>query len=347
LKPTSLLSRAAISQDQEAIMRTRPFGRTGWAIGEIGFGTWALGADWGAVDDREGIRALHEALDHGVNFIDTADVYGDGRSERLIAQALKEHSGARPIIATKAGRRLKVLEAAGFTRENLRSFVDRSLQNLGVETIDLLQLHCPPTDAFYRPEIFEALDDLVRQGKIIHYGASVEKVEEAIKAIEYPGVVSIQIIFNIFRQRPAEMFFKMAQQRGVAIIVRVPLASGLLSGKFKPDSRFEASDHRTYNRNGEAFDVGETFSGVPYDLGLAAVEEIRPLVPAGTSMAQFALRWILMHEAVSVVIPGAKNVRQALDNTAAADLPPLADDVMARLGAIYEQRVKPYVHQRW
>ena len=328
-------------------MQTRPFGRTGWATGEIGFGTWALGADWGAVDDAEAIRALHEALDHGVNFLDTADVYGDGRSERLIAQALKDHSGPRPIIATKAGRRLKPFEAAGFTRENLNNFVDRSLRNLGVEAIDLLQLHCPPTDVYYRPDVFDTLDDLVRQGKIIHYGASVEKVEEAIKAVEYPGVVSIQIIFNIFRQRPAEAFFKMARQREVAIIVRVPLASGLLSGKYKPDSQFEASDHRNYNRNGEAFDVGETFSGLPYDLGLAAVEEIRALVPAGTTMAQLALRWILMHEAVSVVIPGAKTVSQALDNAAAADLPPLTDDVMARLAAIYAHRIKPHVHQRW
>jgi aryl-alcohol dehydrogenase-like predicted oxidoreductase len=328
-------------------MKTRPFGRTGWSVGEVGFGTWALGADWGAVDESEGVRALHAALDHGVNFLDTADVYGDGRSERLIAQALKQYAGPRPIVATKAGRRLKVLDVAGFSRENLTNFVDRSLRNLEVEAIDLLQLHCPPTDVFYRPEIFETLDDLAREGKLIHYGASVEKVEEAIKAMEFPGVASIQIIFNIFRRRPAELFFKMAQERQVAIIVRVPLASGLLTGKFAPDSSFEASDHRNYNRNGEAFDVGETFSGLPYELGLAAVEEIRPLVPEGTSMAQLALRWILMHEAVSVVIPGAKTVRQALDNMAAADLPPLSDEVMQRLAEIYETRVKPSVHQRW
>lgn len=328
-------------------MHTRPFGRTGWNVAEIGFGSWQLGADWGAVDEREGMQALNAALDHGVNFIDTADVYGDGRSERLIAQVLKDRGGPRPIVATKAGKRLKVQDVAGFTQANLTDFVDRSLRNLEVEALDLLQLHCPPTDVFYRPEIFGALDDLVRQGKIIHYGASVEKIEEGIKALEFPGVASIQIIFNIFRRRPAELFFKLAQQRQVAVIVRVPLASGLLSGKFKPDSRFDASDHRNYNRNGEAFDVGETFSGVPYDLGLAVVEEIRPLVPAGTSMAQLALRWILMHEAVSVVIPGAKNVQQALDNIAAADLPPIPDDAMARLAVIYEQRIKPLVHQRW
>jgi aryl-alcohol dehydrogenase-like predicted oxidoreductase len=328
-------------------MQTRPFGRTGWTVGEVGFGTWALGADWGAVDDGEGVRALHAALDHGVNFLDTADVYGDGRSERLIAQALKGRQGPRPIVATKAGKRLKVQNVAGFTPQNLTEFVDRSLRNLEVEAIDLLQLHCPPTEVFYRPDIFETLDDLVAQGKLIHYGASVEKVEEAIKAMEFPGVASIQIIFNIFRQRPAELFFKMAQERQVAIIVRVPLASGLLSGKFTSDSRFEASDHRNYNRNGEAFDVGETFSGLPYELGLAAVEEIRPLLPDGTSMAQLALRWILMHDAVSVVIPGAKTVRQVLDNAAAADLPPISDDLMRRLAAIYEGRVKPQVHQRW
>jgi aryl-alcohol dehydrogenase-like predicted oxidoreductase len=328
-------------------MKSRSFGRTGWTVGEVGFGTWALGASWGPVDDAEGIRALHAALDHGVNFLDTADVYGDGHSEQLIAQVLKERQGPRPIVATKAGKRLKVQDVAGFSRENLTNFVERSLRNLEVEAIDLLQLHCPPTEVFYRPEIFETLDDLVRQGKLIQYGASVEKVEEGIKAMEFPGVASIQIIFNIFRQRPSELFFKLAQQRQVAIIVRVPLASGLLSGKFTPDSRFEASDHRNFNRKGEAFDVGETFSGLPYDLGLAAVEEIRPLVPAGTSMAQLALRWILMHEAVSVVIPGAKTVRQALDNAAAADLPPLSDELMQRLAAIYERRVKPLVHQRW
>ena len=328
-------------------MQTRPFGRTGKAVSEIGFGTWAIGADWGAVDDREGVRALHAALDLGVNFIDTADVYGDGRSERMIAEVLAERGGERPYVATKAGRRLHAQTVEGYSAANLATWVERSLRNLKVDALDLVQLHCPPTDLYYHAEVFGFLDDLVAQGKIRNYGVSVERVEEALKAIEYPGVVSVQIIYNIFRQRPAELFFEEARRREVAVIVRVPLASGLLSGKFKPDSQFEASDHRNYNRNGAAFDVGETFSGVAYDEGLAAVDAIRPLVPHGVSMAQFALRWILMNQAVSVVIPGAKTVGQAADNTAAANLPPLPGEAMAALAALYEQRIKPSVHHRW
>ncbi|RRN79973.1 aldo/keto reductase [Pseudoxanthomonas sp. SGD-10] len=328
-------------------MRSRPFGRSGHTVGEIGFGAWAIGAAWGTVDDRDSIAALHAALDAGLDFIDTADVYGDGHSERLIARVLKERGGKRPFVATKAGRRLPRQEVAGYTAQNLQEWVDRSRRNLEMETLDLLQLHCPPTDAYYHPEIFEHLERLVERGAIARYGVSVERVEEALKAIEYPNVASVQIIFNMFRLRPAGLFFQEALRRGVAVIARVPLASGMLSGKFRADTRFEESDHRNFNRNGEAFDVGETFSGVPYEVGLAAVEKLRPLVPAGATMAQFALRWILMHEAVSVVIPGAKNPEQALANIAAAGLPALPAEVMAEVARIYEQDIKPHVHQRW
>jgi aryl-alcohol dehydrogenase-like predicted oxidoreductase len=328
-------------------MRTREFGRTGRQVSEIGFGAWAIGASWGHVDDSEALAALHEALDRGVTFIDTADVYGDGHSEKLIARVVRERGGEPPFIATKAGRRLPTQDVAGYTRENLSDFIDRSLTNLGVEALDLVQLHCPSTDVYYRPEVFEGLDDLVRQGKIKDYGVSVERIEEALKALEYPDIVSIQIIFNIFRQRPIERLFDLAREKKTAIIARVPLASGLLSGKFKPDTKFEETDHRQFNRHGEAFDVGETFSGVPYDKGLAAVERIRPLVGGDTTMAKFALRWILMFDAVTVAIPGARNPAQARSNAEAADLPDLPSDVMAELKRIYDEDIKHYVHQRW
>ena len=328
-------------------MRSRIFGRTGRSVSEIGFGAWAIGDAWGQVDDTQAIAALHAALDAGVDFIDTADVYGDGHSERLIAKVLKERGGNRPFVATKAGRRLPEQTVAGYSEENLGAFVDRSLKNLSTDTLDLLQLHCPPTDLYYRQEIFERMERLVEQGKIRHYGVSVERVEEALKAIEYPRVASVQIIFNIFRQRPAEHFFQQAQQKGVAIIARVPLASGLLSGKFSRDTRFENTDHRQFNRNGEAFDVGETFSGVPYEVGLAAVERIRPLVSGDATMAQLALRWILMSQAVTVAIPGARNPQQARANVAAADLPPLSAEALDTIARIYAEDIKPYVHQRW
>jgi len=328
-------------------MRSRTLGRTGRCISEIGFGAWAIGDAWGQVDDTQAIAALHAALDAGVDFIDTADVYGDGHSERLIAKVLKERGGDRPFVATKAGRRLPQQTVAGYSEENLGAFVDRSLKNLATDTLDLLQLHCPPTDLYYHPEVFERMELLVEQGKIRHYGVSVERVEEALKAIEYPGVASVQIIFNLFRQRPAEHFFRQAREKGVAIIARVPLASGLLSGKFSRDTRFESTDHRQFNRNGEAFDVGETFSGVPYEVGLAAVERIRPLVSGDATMAQFALRWILMSEAVTVVIPGARNPQQALANVAAAGLPPLSAEAVDAIARIYAEDIKPYVHQRW
>lgn len=328
-------------------MRVREFGRTGRSVSEIGFGAWAIGASWGHVDERDALAALHAALDAGVTFIDTADVYGDGRSERLIAEAVRDHGGPRPFIATKAGKRLAEQKVAGFTEANLTAFVDRSRKNLEMDTLDLVQLHCPPTDLYYRPEVFGVLDALVAGGKIRNYGVSVERVEEAMKALEYPGVVSIQLIFNVFRQRPAERLFELAQRSRTALIARVPLASGLLSGKFRADSRFEQTDHRQFNRNGESFDVGETFAGVPYDRGLAAVERIRPLVGGDTTMAKFALRWILMFDAITVVIPGARDAVQARSNAEAAELGPLSAEVMAELARIYAEDIKPFVHQRW
>ncbi|MBN9431408.1 MAG: aldo/keto reductase [Bosea sp.] len=327
-------------------MRSRTFGRTGRQVSEIGFGAWAIGASWGHVSEDDAIAALETALDAGVTFIDTADVYGDGRSEKLIARVLKARGGQRPYVATKAGRRLNPHVAGGYTGEALEGFIDRSRDYLEMETLDLVQLHCPPTDVYYHPEVFAALDAMKAAGKIADYGVSVERVEEALKAMEYPGVVSIQIIFNIFRQRPIERLFQRAIETETAIIARVPLASGLLTGKMSAATTFDASDHRQFNRHGEAFDVGETFSGVPYEVGLAAVEKIRPLV-GDTTMAKFALKWILMFEAVTVAIPGAKNAEQALANADAATLPPIADETMAALKAIYDEDIRPHVHQRW
>ncbi len=328
-------------------MQTRTFGRTGRRVGEIGFGAWAIGGSWGEVEESEAVAALSAALDAGVTFIDTADVYGDGRSERIVAKVLKERRGADIFVATKAGRRLPKQTVEGYTYENLSGWIDRSLKNLEVETLDLVQLHCPPTDLYYHPEAFDALDRIKGQGKIRDYGVSVERIEEGLKAMEYPGVVSVQIIINIFRQRPTGLFFQVAKKRGVAVIARVPLASGLLTGKLKASSTFADDDHRKFNRHGEAFDVGETFAGVPYDVGLAAVERIRPLVPEDATMAQLALRWILMFDPVTVAIPGAKTAAQARANVSAADLPWLSDTDMAALKAIYDEDIGPHVHQRW
>jgi aryl-alcohol dehydrogenase-like predicted oxidoreductase len=293
------------------------------------------------------MAALHAAVDAGVTFFDTADVYGDGRSERFIARLHKERPDAPMVVATKAGRRLDPHVVDGYNAQNLTAFVARSLKNLETDSIDLLQLHCPPTEAYYRPELFGVLDDMVSDGLIRHYGVSVEKVEEALKAIEYPGVSTVQIIFNAFRQRPAGLFFSEAKKRDVGVIVRVPLASGLLSGKMNRKSTFAADDHRSFNRRGEAFDRGETFAGVDFNSGLEAVEELRPLVPQGATMAQLALRWILMFDAVSTVIPGARNTEQATQNAAAADLAPLSKKAMAKITEIYETRIKDQVHHRW
>jgi len=328
-------------------MQYRRLGSTGWEVSAIGFGAWALGADWGAVTDDDAMAALHAAVDSGVNFIDTADVYGDGRSEQLVGRLLRERPDDEIHVATKAGRRLDPHTAAGYTSQKFHRFVDRSLTNLSIDSVPLLQLHCPPSDVYYRPEVFAALDDLKAAGKIRHYGVSVEKVEEALKATGFPGVESIQIIFNAFRHRPSELFFREAAIRDVGIIARVPLASGLLSGRMDRQSAFPPDDHRSYNRDGAAFDVGETFAGVPYEAGLDAVDAIRRLVPEGWTMAQLALRWILMWDEVSTTIPGAKNPQQARDNAIAADLPPIDAETMAHLERLYRDRIGPLVHHRW
>ncbi len=322
-------------------MEYRELGRTGWKVSAISIGTWAMGSSWGAVDDRESMATLNRALDLGVNFFDTADVYG---SEPLLGKLRKQRK--EPFyIATKMGRGLEQ-DARLFTRHNLVSFVERSLRNLGVGTIDLIQLHCPPIGV-YNPETFGILDDLVKQGKIRYYGISVERIDEAKKAIQYPNVQSIQIIFNMFRLRPIGDFFPEAKRKKIGIIARVPLASGLLTGKMSKDSTFSRDDHRSYNREGQAFDKGETFSGVDFEKGLAAVEELRPLVPAGQTMAQMALRWILMYDAVTCAIPGARRPAQVEDTLKAADLPPLSDETMQKIKEIYDRRIRPDVHHMW
>jgi aryl-alcohol dehydrogenase-like predicted oxidoreductase len=327
-------------------MKYRRLGKTGFEVSEVSLGTWQLGEGWGSVSETDAIRVLETAIGSGVNFFDTADVYGDGRSERIIAQVLGARS-EKIYIATKAGRRLQPHTAEGYNKKNLTEFVERSLVNLKREALDLVQLHCPPTEVYYRPEVFNALDQLKEAGKILHYGVSVEKVEEAIKATEFRGVATVQIIFNIFRQRPAELFFSLARTREVGILVRLPLASGLLSGKINKETRFAANDHRSYNRFGERFDRGETFSGVDLEAAFDAVEEIRQHLPAGASMAAFAMRWILQHPEVSCVIPGARNELQAAQNARASDLPPLTAEQMNTLKRIYEEKIAPLVHQRW
>jgi aryl-alcohol dehydrogenase-like predicted oxidoreductase len=327
-------------------MKYRSLGRTGWKVSEISFGAWAIGGTWGPVRDEDSIAALNAALDEGINFIDTADVYGDGHSERLIARVLKERSG-QIYVATKAGRRLNPHTAAGYNKANLTAFIERSLLNLGVEVLDLVQLHCPPTEVYYNPEVFGILDELVRAGKVRYYGVSVEKVEEAIKALEFPNVQSVQIIFNIFRQRPADLFLSLARQHQVGILARVPLASGLLSGKMTARSTFPSDDHRNFNVRGEAFDVGETFSGVDFTAGLKAVDRLRPLVAQNATLAQFALRWILMFDSVTCAIPGAKHPPQAVEDARASALPELSQGMMAQIRAIYNELIRDHVHQRW
>ncbi|HEV2328446.1 MAG TPA: aldo/keto reductase [Verrucomicrobiae bacterium] len=327
-------------------MKYRELGRTGWKISDISFGAWAIGGAWGSVDDKDSLAALNAALDAGVNFFDTADVYGDGRSERLLAKLKKERKEDF-FIATKAGRRLREQTPEGYSRENLGSFIERSLRNLETEALDLLQLHCPPTEVYYMPEVFEIMDDLVKAGKIRHYGVSVEKVEEAIKAMEFPNVQSVQIIFNIFRQRPADLFFDLARKHNVGILARVPLASGLLTGKITRETKFAKDDHRAFNRRGEAFDRGETFSGVDLKVGLTTVEELKKLVPGDATLSQLALRWILEFPAVTCAIPGAKRPEQVVENAAASDMPALSPDTMKQIRALYDADIKPLVHQYW
>ena len=328
-------------------MEYRPLGRTDMKVSAVSFGAWAIGGTWGPVDDEESMRALHAAIDAGTNFIDTADVYGDGRSERLVARLRRERRGETIHVATKAGRRLPKQTPEGYSRENLGAWVERSLKNLEMEAVDLLQLHCPHPAVYDRPEVFGILDDMVKAGKVRHYGVSVETVDEAHRALRHPRVQTVQIIFNMLRLKPAEELFAQAWNRHVGILARVPLASGLLTGKLTRASTFASDDHRSFNRNGEAFDKGETFSGVPYEVGLEAVERLRPLVPAGSTMSQLALRWTLMFEAVSCAIPGAKTPQQARDNAAAADLPPLAPATMAAVRAVYDETVRPLVHPSW
>jgi aryl-alcohol dehydrogenase-like predicted oxidoreductase len=327
-------------------MKYRKLGRTGWEISEVSFGTWAIGSAWGKVKDSESIQALHKALELGVNFFDTADVYGDGRSEKLLAK-LREESNESFFIATKAGRRLNPHTAEGYNRKNLTSFVERSLKNLNTDSIDLLQLHCPPTRVFYMPEVFGILDDLVKEGKLKFYGVSVEKVEEALKAVEFPNVQSIQIIFNMFRHRPADLFFEQAKKRNVGILARVPLSSGMLTGKLKKNSTFESDDHRNFNRNGGSFDRGETFSGVDYDISLKAVDELKKICPEGMSLTQFALKWILMFDAVTCAIPGAKRPDQTVENIKTSELSPLSDNIMEEVRNIYDKYIREGVHQYW
>jgi aryl-alcohol dehydrogenase-like predicted oxidoreductase len=328
-------------------METRRLGRTDMHVSVIGFGAWAIGGSWGAVDDETSMAALHAAIDSGANFIDTADVYGDGRSERLVARLRRERPGEVIWVATKAGRRLPQQTCEGYTRENLNAWIDRSLRNLEVEAIDLLQLHCPPAALYRQRDTFGLLDDLVADGKLRYYGVSVQTTEEALDAMRHPEVQSIQIIFNMFRLKPSERVLPQAAAQQVGVLARVPLASGLLTGKLRPDTRFAADDHRSFNREGQAFDRGETLSGVPYDVGLAAVERLRAVVPAGVSMAQLALRWILMFDGVTCAIPGARTRSQALDNAYAGGLPPLDSGVMHAVLDIYDDLIRPHVHTSW
>lgn len=327
-------------------MKTRTFGKTRWQVGEVGFGAWQIGAEWGEVSDEDASATLHAALDAGVTLFDTADVYGDGLSERRLAKFRSERSEPFHII-TKTGRRCDPHTLAEYNETNLNAFVDRSRQNLGVETLDLVQLHCPPSEVYDGTEQFEIMDAMVAAGKMQYWGVSVEKISEAELALTWPTLTSIQVIFNAFRQRPARELLGHAARKNVAIIARVPLASGLLAGKMTAETTFGYDDHRNYNRDGQAFDVGETFAGVPFETGLKAVEALRPLVPEGASMAQWALRWILMHEEVSVVIPGARNPQQAADNAAAGDLPPLNGDDMASVRNTYDRFIRMHVHERW
>ena len=326
-------------------MQYRDFSNTGWKVSEIGLGCWAIGSEWGDVTATDAREVLKASLDNGVNFFDTADVYGDGRSEKFVGELIKSTS-EKIFVATKAGRRLNPHTPEGYNLKNIEKFIDRSLTNLGVDCIDLLQLHCPPSEICPKKETYEMMDELVKLGKIANYGVSVEKVSEAMDVIQFPNVKSIQIIFNIFRQKPSEAFFKEAAKRGVSIIVRVPLASGLLTGKMNQGSKFPQNDHRNYNINGDAFDVGETFSGVNFEKGLEAVEKLKDLIPDNYSLADLALKWILMHDEVSVVIPGAKNESQALMNLKASDLDEISS-LLPSINSIYDELIKPDVHSRW
>lgn len=327
-------------------MKYRTLGKTNFKISEVSLGTWQVGGKWGDPFSHENADTLlNKAIDLGVNFIDTADVYEAGESEKAVGRIVKSKK-EKIYVATKCGRQINPHINEGYTPKALRGYVEASLKNMGLETIDLIQLHCPPTQVYYRPEIFEEFDKLKTEGKIQHLGVSVEKVEEALKAIEFPNVTTVQIIFNLFRHRPADLFFEQAQQKDIGIIVRVPLASGLLSGAYTANTTFTKGDHRQFNRNGEAFDKGETFSGVNYALGLRAVEELKAAFP-DTPLATLALRWVLQFPAVSCVIPGASKVGQVISNSATSGLPPLSPSEMFTIQAIYERYIKQEVHQLW
>lgn len=327
-------------------MNHRLLGRTGFQISEISLGTWQVGGKWGAPFSHENAdKILNEAVDLGVNFIDTADVYGNRESEKAVGRLVRSRS-ERIYVATKCGRRLTPHNNEAYTPQAMRRFVEDSLQNIGLETLDLIQLHCPPTEVYYRPEIFEEFDKLIAEGKLQKLGVSVEKIEQALKAIEYPNVDTVQIIFNMFRQRPAGLFFRQALKRNIGVIVRVPLASGLLSGKYDKNTTFKPGDHRHDNRQGEQFDKGETFSGVDYDTGLAAVSRLKELFP-GQSLARLALKWTLMFEAVSTVIPGASKVEQVISNVEAAELRRFTKAEMGAIEDIYDEMIRPAVHHLW
>jgi aryl-alcohol dehydrogenase-like predicted oxidoreductase len=327
-------------------MEQRPLGRTGADVSVIGLGTWQLGGDWGAIDDATAEEILEAALDAGVTLLDTADVYGDGRSEERIRRALAPRS-ERPFVATKAGRRADPFEAGQYTPENLRAWIDRSRRNLGVDTLDLVQLHCPPTAVYSDQRVYDALDSFVEDGAIAAYGVSVETVAEGLTALEHPGVATIQVILNVFRRKPLEELLPTAAKTGVGILARVPLASGLLSGKFDESTTFASDDHRNYNRQGEAFDVGETFSGVPYEVGVAAAREVAEIAGDAVPTAAFALRWVIDQPGVTTVIPGASNVTQVRGNVAAATLAPLTDSQLSDLERVYDERIRAHVHDRW
>ncbi|HEY8721947.1 aldo/keto reductase [Pengzhenrongella sp.] len=329
-------------------MQTRVLGRTGRAVGVVGLGCWQLGADWGEVGEDDALAVLAAAVDAGVTLLDTADVYGDGRSESLVGAFLAGRGpGAGLTVATKMGRRADPHVAGAYTLDAFRAWTDRSRANLGVETLDLVQLHCPPPEVLSRDETFDALDTLVAEGRIAAYGVSVETVAEALTAIARPDVASVQIILNVFRRKPLERVLPAAAAAGVGIIARVPLASGLLSGKYDASTVFAPTDHRAYNRHGEAFDVGETFSGVPYDVGVRAAQRVAAITPDGATTAQLALRWIIDQPGVSAVIPGARNARQARGNAAAAELAPLTEAQLNALEAIYDEDIREHVHARW
>lgn len=328
-------------------MKYRTLGKTGFEISEISLGTWQVGGKWGSgFDHNVAAKSLREAIEAGINFIDTADVYESGESEKAVGKAVRE-SGQRIYVATKCGRQIQPHVNAGYTPQILRKYVEDSLQRLSLECIDLIQLHCPPTEVYYRPEIFDEFDKLKSEGKILNLGVSVEKVEEALKAIEYDNVTTVQIIYNIFRQRPQDLFFQRAAEKNIGIIVRVPLASGLLTGTYSANTKFEASDHRQSNRNGEWFDRGETFAGIPYETGLEAVDKLKALFPDQPNLSPMALRWILMHNEVSTIIPGASRPEQIGLNLAALHFPAISQEKMAAIKQIYDEYVKPHVHHYW